>query len=152
MRKTTKIWLAVAAFLVVLGLVVVAAVMTVNHWDFTGLSTEKYETNTHEISEPFHSLSVKTDTADIVFAVSVHEKCEVVCYEEETSKHLVTVENGTLVIEVIDNKSWHDHIAICINFTIPCFVCYRKILTYISDSVSFYMKFAFKNVTSFFHR
>ena len=117
MKKATKIWLAVAAFLVVLGLVVAAAAMTVNRWDLTGLSTETYETNTHEISEPFHSLSVKTDTADIVFAASDHEKCKVVCYEEETSKHLVTVENGTLVIEVIDNKSWHDHIGI--NFDSP---------------------------------
>jgi len=130
MRKTTKIWLAVAAFLVVLGLAVVAAAMSAYNWDFTGLSTEKYETNTHEISEPFHSLSVKMDTADIVFAVSDHEKCKVVCYEEETSKHLVTVENGTLVIEEIDNKSWHDHIGI--NFGSPIVTIYLPKTEYTS--------------------
>ena len=130
MKKATKIWLAVATFLMVLGLVVVAAAMTVNHWDLTGLSTEKYETNTHEISEVFHNISIKTDTADIVFAVSDHEKCKVVCYEEETSKHLVTVEDGTLVIEVIDNKSWYDHIGI--NFGSPRVTIYLPKTEYTS--------------------
>lgn len=130
MRKTTKRWLIAAAALVVLGLIVLAAVMTINHWDFTKLSTTKYETNTHEISEAFHNISVKTDTADIIFAVSNHEKCKVVCYEEETSKHLVTVEDDTLVIEVTDNKSWYDHIGI--NFGSPRVTIYLPKTEYTS--------------------
>ena len=65
MRKTAKIWLVIAASLVFVGLIMFAAVMSEYKWDFSKLSTGKYETNTYEISEEFSNLSMNTDTADI---------------------------------------------------------------------------------------
>ena len=70
MRKTTKVWLIIAAFLVLIGCILFAGVMTTLKWDFMELATVHYETNTYEISEAFDSISMNTDTADIAFAFS----------------------------------------------------------------------------------
>lgn len=112
MKKATKIWLAVASSLVVVGLAMFAVVMTKYHWDFTKLSTVNYETNTFDIDEEFKNISIDTDTADIRFALSENGKCRVECYEEEKANHAVTVREDTLVIQVIDDKSWYDYIGI----------------------------------------
>ena len=112
MSEATKIWLMIAAALVVIGLIVFTVVMAVYQWDFSRLSTQKYETNLHGIKEDFHSLSLKTDTADIIFVLSNDETCKVECYEESKAKHSVTVKDGTLVIETINEKAWYDYIGI----------------------------------------
>ena len=83
MRKATKVWLITATSLVLIGGILFVGVMTTLKWDFSKLSTVRYETNTHEIVEPFGDISLMTGTADIMFALSDDGKCRVVCYEEE---------------------------------------------------------------------
>ena len=68
----------------------------------------KYETNTYEVGKAFSDISMTTDTADIIFALSDDGKCKVECYEKENAKHSVTVENDVLVVRI--NKSWYDYI------------------------------------------
>jgi len=120
MKTRTKTWLIIAAFLVLIGCILFAGVMTSLRWDFTGLATVQYETNTYEISEAFDGISVHTDTADIVFAPSENGECRVVCREEENAKHSVAVKDGTLAIEWIDNRTVHDFIGfIGLNFGTP---------------------------------
>lgn len=110
MGKTTKVWLITAGSLVVIGCIIFAVVMSTLGWNFTKLSTVKYETNTYEIGEAFSDISIKTDTADIIFALSDDEKCRVECYEEEKAKHSVTVEEDALVVKINNQKSWYDYI------------------------------------------
>ena len=110
MRKAAKAWLIAAASLVLSGCVLFAVVMSKLQWDFTKLSSIQYETNTYEIAETFRSISVITDTADIVFARSDDGNARVICREEVKAKHSVTVENDTLIIEMIDTRSWRDYI------------------------------------------
>lgn len=136
MRNSTKRWLITAASLVLLGCILFAGVMTTLKWDFSKLSSARYETNVresskpfndtslttdttdsvryetniYEISEPFSDISLMTDTADIVFALSDDGKCSVECYEYENTKHSVTVEKDILVIKRVDTKSWYDYI------------------------------------------
>ena len=112
MKKPTKLWLIIAAFLILAGCMIFGGVMTVLQWDFTKLSTNKFEQNTHSISEPFHNISVKTDTAKLKFAPAQDGICKVECYEEQKAKHAVTVEEDTLVIEVANKKAWYDYIGI----------------------------------------
>ncbi len=112
MTKTTKIWLVAAVFLVTVGLIMFAAAMMAYDWDFAKLGTGTYGTNTYEISETFCNLSMNTDTADIIFALSDDGTCKVECFEEEKAKHSVTVQEDTLVIEVMEHKSWYDYIGI----------------------------------------
>ena len=122
MSKKTKIWLVIATFLVVIGLIMSTAVMSTYNWDFTKLSTEKYETNTHEIIEEFSSISINTDTADILFATSDDDTCRVVCYEEEKVYYPVTVKDGTLTINTVDERKWYEYIGI--NFDMPKITIY----------------------------
>ena len=114
-RRST--WLIAATVLVALGLILFAGVMCASHWDFSKLSPAKYVTNTHPISEGFDSIQITADTADILFVPSDDGICTVVCCEEENMPHAVSVENAALVIGIVDNRAWYDHIGI--NFGTP---------------------------------
>ena len=112
MRKKTKIWLVIATALVVVGCVIFGGVMTMLQWDFTKLSTVKYETNDYEIDENYKNISIVTDTADIVFMPSQNSKSSIVCHEQKNVKHSVTVKDDTLVIAVVDTRKWYEYIGI----------------------------------------
>lgn len=112
MRKATKKWLILATSLILVGGLIFGGVIAMLKWDFTKLSTVKYQTNTYEIGDAFTNISIKTDTADIIFALSDDGKCKVECYEEENAQHSVTVKDGTLTVELIDKKAWYDYIGI----------------------------------------
>lgn len=112
MSKKTKIWLMVAASLILTGLIIFAVVMTVLKWDFRKLSTFKYETNEHVITEEFKNITVIGRTENIVFLPSDNSEIKVICYEQEKLRHVVSVKNGTLVIELKDERKWYEHIGI----------------------------------------
>lgn len=112
MSKCAKIWLIVALSLVLTGCILFAGVMTAMGWDFTKLSTVKYETNQYEIREDFRNISLMTDTADVVFVPSEDGKTSIVCYEQKKVKHSVAVQDGTLTIQMIDERKWYDYIGI----------------------------------------
>lgn len=112
MCKKTKSWLMIAAFLVVIGLIIFASVMAVYRWDFTRLSTIKYETSTYEASEAFRNISINTDTDDIIFVTAEDGKCKVVCYEAENAKHSVDIQDDILTINEINKKKWYHSIGI----------------------------------------
>ncbi len=117
MSNAMKVWMIVAASLILVGCIIFVAVMTVLNWDFSKLSTQKCETNRYEITEAFQSLSINTNTADIVLISSENTSCTVVCYEKTNVKHTVTVKDGTLSIEAVDTRKWYNHIGI--NFDKP---------------------------------
>lgn len=96
MKKTTKVWLMIATSLILVGCILAKLFMV------------KYETTTYEVSKDFSDISISTDTADIIFALSDDGTCKVECYEEENAKHSVTVENDVLIVKT--NKSWYDYI------------------------------------------
>lgn len=110
MKQATKTWLIAAAALVMVGVLGFGGVMTRNHWDFAALGSTKYETNTFDISEGFDSISIHSDTDDIVFLPSDDGTCRVVFYERENEKHTASVQDGTLWIERIDTREWYDHL------------------------------------------
>ncbi|MBQ9861527.1 MAG: DUF4097 family beta strand repeat protein [Clostridia bacterium] len=117
MSKGTKGWLIAAGCLVLIGCMLFGGAMTALNWDFTKLSTGKYETNVYNITDDFRSISVQTDTADLVFAVSEDETCSVSCYENEKAKYTVSVEDDTLIIKLENKKAWYEYIGI--NFSSP---------------------------------
>ena len=122
MSKITKIWLIIAASLMLIGCIIFGGVMTMLKWDFTKLSTVKYETNNYEITENFNNISIVTDTADIVIVPSENQKTSVVCHEHKNMKHSVTAHNGKLVIEIVDARKWYEYIGI--NFGTPKITVY----------------------------
>ncbi len=134
MRKATKVWLVVAAFLMIVGLIIFAVVMTKYNWDFVKLSTQKYETNAYEITEDFNNISINTDTADIIFTLSQDEKCKVECYEESQAKHSVTAIDDTLAIKTTNKKYWYEYIGI--NFDCPKITVYLPKAEYTALSIN----------------
>ena len=112
MSKATKIWLIIAASLVLLGIIIFTVVMTVLKWDFRKLSTVKYETNTYTVTEDFNDISINTNTADIVFLPSDDGTFKIVAHEDSKEKHSVSVNNGTLTVEPVSTKKWYDYISI----------------------------------------
>jgi len=108
----TKTWLIIAACLVLIGCVIFGGVMQMLKWDFTKLSTVKYETNRYELQEEYKNISIVTVTANVEFVPSENQTTSVVCYEQKNLKHTVTVKDGTLVIEINDTRKWYEHIGI----------------------------------------
>ncbi len=122
MSKNTKMWLIIASSLVLIGCIIFAGVMTMFKWDFSKLSTVKYETNSYDINEEYKNISIVTNTADILFVPSENSKTSVVCHEQNNMKHLVEVQDDTLVIDVIDTRKWYEYIGI--NFETPKITVY----------------------------
>ena len=112
MRKKTKIMLLTATALLLLGGALFTAALAAAGGDFSKLSTVKYETATHEVSEPFTNISIAADTADILFVQTESDTAKVECYEQEKLTHAVSVADGTLLIEVNDTRAWYEHIGI----------------------------------------
>ncbi len=112
MNRLTKMWLITATSLVAIGLIIFTAVMALYNWDFTKLSTEKFETNTYNISQEFNNISINTDTADIFFAVSSDGMCKIVCNEYKKMRYSAEVKDDTLTVSTTDNRKWYDHIGI----------------------------------------
>lgn len=110
MSKNAKKWLIAAVCLIAAGAIMFAAVMTAYHWNFSRLSTERFETVTYEIHEAFSGIKLDTETADILFAVSGDDACSVVCHERENVKHSVSVQDGTLTVSAADDRKWYEKI------------------------------------------
>lgn len=112
MNKKTKISIVVATSFVLAGMILFASAMTILGWDFKKLETADFETNTYEISEKFDSISIDSDTTDIVFIPSEDQDCKVVCYTEKNIEHTVEVVNDTLNINIDDQRKWYERISI----------------------------------------
>lgn len=114
MNKTMKMWFIAAAVLVVVGLILFVSVMVVYNFDFTKLSTMKYETNTYEVNGAFDKISIDVDVTQIEFVPSDDEKCRIVCFETEKMKHSAVVQDKTLIIDIVDTRKWYNYIGISI--------------------------------------
>ena len=105
-------WLTVAIVLVVVGVVLFCGVMTALHWDFTKLSIDRYEENRYDLQEEYEHIAVLTGEADVEFRFTDRADTAVICYEKQTQKHRVFVENGTLTVRLQDAKKWYHYIGI----------------------------------------
>lgn len=133
MNGTAKPWLIAAASLTALGLALFTGSMAAYGWDFSKLSTVKYETNTYEVSGSFDKISIGVDTAKIELTPSPDRTCRVVCFEAEKVKHTAGVQNGTLVIETLDTRKWYDHIGMFLGS--PKITVYLPRSEYVSLSI-----------------
>lgn len=111
MKKATKIWLIIAAGLVVLGCVFVGCAFAAGGFRLEAFATESYETHSYTVEEPFSSLSVQLTTAKIEFCPT-DEMCRVVCKETNSVRYSVAVEEGTLRITESNTRSWYEYAGI----------------------------------------
>lgn len=112
MRKSTLIWLIVAASLMVAGALIFTGAMCAMNWDFSSLSTVKYLTNTYEITEDFDEILLQCSTTDVYILPSPDGVLRVECVEEEKITHNVAVDGKILHITENDTRAWYEFISI----------------------------------------
>ena len=114
MKRATKLWLLIAAALILIGLLVLLAAAAIHQWDFTVFTfAEKKEEITFSISETFRDITVESDTEDITFVPSEDGKCRVVFRIDEKSHPRAEVHGGTLEItREAGERKWYEHIAL----------------------------------------
>lgn len=115
MKKAAKIWLIVAAALVLCGAILFVCAMAGLDWDFNNLSTENYETKVYEFDEGLQDISVITDTADIEIVAlrdMAIDAVKVVCYENSKEPHSVSISDGVLTVKYSDDRQLTDFIGI----------------------------------------
>lgn len=128
MKKIVN-WIIAAIVLIVAGILLLGGAMTMLNWDFSKLSTSKYETNEHLIRDSFQHIHIETLTADIQLLPAQDTNTTVICYEAtDNMKHTVTVEEDTLVIAVHDTSKWYRYIGDI--FTTPTITLYIPAGTY----------------------
>ena len=98
-----------------LSLLLLPIILGIMMLTMTACSSMNYETNIHKVNEEFNNISIKTDTADVAFVPSNDGMCRVVCYEDAKISHFVEVQNGTLTVNVVNNKKWYDNIGVNID-------------------------------------
>lgn len=112
MQRKTKTWLISACLLLVIGGILFGGAMYILNWDFAALSTDEYQTETHTIREDFSSISIRVDTADVLFINAGSEDATVTSHMEANITCSVGVTDGTLLIESEDHRNWYEHIGI----------------------------------------
>ena len=117
----TKMWLLIAASLVVTGCLIFGGVMMVLKWDFLKLSTDRYVKNVYRVDQPFTNITIDADTADLTFAVSKDGQCRVESVEREDARNEVTVLRDTLRVKHISGP-WYKQIGF--NFQTPKITVY----------------------------
>ena len=110
MTKPVKILIITASVLIILGGMIFVLLMSFNRWDFSNIGSKKFETVTFDITEKFDDVSIITDTADITFLPSEDGKYKVVTFSSEKEKNVVFVSDGTLNVNVNDERKWYDYI------------------------------------------
>jgi hypothetical protein len=111
MNRLVVILLVLAGILILLGIVGFTVTLAAAGWDFSQISAQKYVKNEHRIKESFDNLSIVTDTAKIEILPSDDGSVRIVSNELIKSQHTVSVENGTLKIEINDTRKWYDFIS-----------------------------------------
>lgn len=117
MKRKTKVWIIIGLCLITFGLIISVVLLAINGFDFSKFNSVKYQTTTHTIQEDFDNVSLVAGTADIVFEQSANGKNEVICYEKESAKYAVLVENGVLTIKKEEHEKWYNNIGI--SFSTP---------------------------------
>ena len=115
--------------LIVLGICLLIGILGMNGWELSILNTKQFETNTYEFREEIQDIYISTDTADLTFLPSEDGRCKVVCHEDPKAKHLATLKDGTLSVEITNARKWYDYISL-FHFNTPSITVYLPTGTY----------------------
>ena len=107
-----RAWLIAAIALILIGCITAVYALAALDWDFSRFSTVAFETNTYPITEDFHNISLRTETAHITVLPADGAEAYVVCRESENLRHTVTVDDGTLTVALSDDRKWYEYIGI----------------------------------------
>ncbi len=114
MNKKVKGWLWAAVAMILGGLILFWGVGFTTGWDFSKWTSTNQTTKTYNVLEDFTHLSVDVNSDDILLVPypSLDDSVTVVCPEREKISYSVSVAEDTLVIRLVDQRKWYDHISL----------------------------------------
>lgn len=103
-----KKWFTLAGLLILLGGIVFIMTACGNNWSFKTIFSGKDEERVTDISEDFNGIDILTDTADISLLPSEDGNRKIVVNDKKNIKYNVSVENGILKINSVDERKWYE--------------------------------------------
>ncbi|MBE6634304.1 MAG: DUF4097 domain-containing protein [Ruminococcaceae bacterium] len=125
-----KFWIIFATVLIVVGIAVTGYALAACGFDFSRLSTVRYETATVSVTEDFHSISINANTSDIRILPSEDGTCRVTVCHQEGISHPVSVINGVLTVATEDQRTWIQRITIDFSMEDPFINVYLPLAQY----------------------
>ena len=108
--------IAAGIILLVLGLVVGVVSFALAGFRFDGFKTVEYETKTTELRGDFHNIHIIGDTAHIAIHHPMYptldNSAKLESVESENRRTVVTVEDDTLTIRLVDERKWYERMEI----------------------------------------
>lgn len=119
---------------IVLGCTLFVGCSAANGFDWSKLSTEKYESKSYTVEQAFESITVEDDTSDVKLLPATDGVCKITYGESKNITYSMSVDGDTLAIKKIDNRKWYHYIGF--NFAAPDLTVYLPETTYKSVMIS----------------
>ena len=119
----------IAIILVLVGATVVLASLYFCDFDLRKLDNTTLDNVTYEPTGDLRNISVTASEADVILRPSEDGRLRVVCREKTKVRHLVTLADGTLTVEAVDNRAWYDYIQL-FSFDTPAITIYLPATSY----------------------
>jgi hypothetical protein len=100
-----KKWIITAIVLTVVGGALFLFSFGAVDFDFSVLNEESLDMKLYRVEEPFHSISLEDDIADVTFVAATESKVEYT--ESDGITYSVSVSDGVLRIRANDRRKWH---------------------------------------------
>ncbi len=111
MKKST-VAVIVAILLLITGLGAAGAAFIMTDFSLDGFSTESFESSTYTVDGNFDHVIIAMQEHDLIILPSDNGECRIVCDESKAQKLEYEIDSDALVIKIVDNRKWFDHIGI----------------------------------------
>lgn len=112
MKTAKKVAIIISVAAICVGILISFIAMLSMDFDFKQLNTVIFETNTYVIDDDFTKISIIGAECDVNLKPSTDGKCKIECAESDKIRHEISVENGTLTAERIDDRQWYEHFGV----------------------------------------
>lgn len=103
-----KYWIITAIVLTVVGGALFLFSFGAVGFDFSVLNEESLDMKLYRVEEPFHSISLEDDIADVTFVAATESKVEYT--ESDGITYSVSVSDGVLRIRANDRRKWYHYL------------------------------------------
>ncbi|MBQ1196856.1 MAG: DUF4097 family beta strand repeat protein [Clostridia bacterium] len=110
--KKSIVAVTVAVLLIIAGIAIACAAFVMTDFKLDGFVTEAFEESTYTVDGGFGNILIAAQEHDLVILPSDNGECSIVCDESKSQKLEYGIESGVLVIKVVDDRKWYDHIDI----------------------------------------
>ena len=114
--KKNIVAVLVAILLLIAGIAITGAAFIMTDFNLEGFATESFEESTYTIEGTFNHVLIATQEHDLTILPSENGECKIVFDKIKAQKNgyapEYAIDSDTLVINIVDNRKWFDHIGI----------------------------------------